>query len=400
MLEVFPQTEHSWLDKFEEVYTTGIPTRFEEYSKVFETYIEVNIYAPQKGQLTVISSDITERKRVEVALQKSLTILNETGKIAKVGGWELDLATGIPTWTDETLLIFEIDRSKNPLLMLDGLNFYTPVSRQILEHALWRTIEYGEPYDLDLQAITTKGKHIWVHTIGKAERENGKTIRVSGFIHDITERKQAEDRIKALLGEKELLLKETHHRIKNNMSTLISLMSLQKKTIKEPAAVEALNDAGNRVRSMMVLYDKLYRSSVQEAISIKEYLPALIDEIISNFPCGIPLKIEKRVDAFVIDVKQLQPLGIIINELLTNMIKYAFTDRDSGLIIVSASLRDNIVSITIQDNGNCIPQSIDFENSPGFGLRLVGILTKQLEGTIRIERKNGTTIMLDFEKQK
>jgi two-component sensor histidine kinase len=147
----------------------------------------------------------------------------------------------------------------------------------------------------------------------------------------------------------------------------------------------------------MVLYDKLYRSTGFNTISVMKYLPSLVDEIVANFPNSTSVKIEKKIDDFILDAKRLQPLGIIINELLTNIMKYAFTGRIDGFITVSASLKGNGVCLIIQDNGNGMPESIDFENSPGFGLKVVRLLTKQIGGAIRIERENGTRIILEFE---
>lgn len=226
---------------------------------------------------------------------------------------------------------------------------------------------------------------------------NGEECILSS-IGDITDRKRAEENIRNLLAEKELILKEVHHRIKNNMSTIMSMLSLQSNKIKNPAAIAALKDAEGRVRSMMVLYDKLYRSDNFQEVSIKEYLSSLINDIVSNFPNSASVKIEKNMDDFKISAKILFSFGIIINELLTNIMKYAFTGRADGLIIVSASMKDNRATVSIQDNGNGMPESIDIENSTGFGLRLVGMLTKQIDGTIRIERMNGTRIILEFEK--
>jgi PAS domain S-box-containing protein len=247
------------------------------------------------------------------------------------------------------------------------------------------------------------GKQWTIISVKSVIDSEGKPEGSFAMITDINERKLAEEDIQKLLSEKELVLKEVHHRIKNNMSTIYGLLILQAETMKDPRAVIALEDAGSRVLSMLVLYDKLYRSPDFQKISVMNYLPDLVDEIFENFPNSKSVKIQKKIDDFDLDAKRLQPLGIIINELLTNIMKYAFTGRDSGLITVSAGLKPAptgsapIVSIIIQDNGNGIPESIDFENSTGFGLQLVWILTKELMGTIRIEREHGTKIILEFE---
>jgi PAS domain S-box-containing protein len=213
------------------------------------------------------------------------------------------------------------------------------------------------------------------------------TAHVLGLMQDITERRQFEEKIKSLLAEKELILHEVHHRLKNNMNTVKSLLSLQAMSLKDPLAVSSLQDTISRVDSMVVLYDKLYCSANFREISLLVYLPPLIDEIVSNFPGSESVVIVKEIDDFVIDLKLLQPLGIIINELLTNTMKYAFTGRDNNLISVSATLTGKRVSIVISDNGNGIPESVTFENSTGFGMQLVSMLTQQIGGTIRIERE-------------
>ncbi|MEI7811350.1 MAG: PAS domain S-box protein [Ignavibacteria bacterium] len=217
------------------------------------------------------------------------------------------------------------------------------------------------------------------------------------IIEDITERRHAEEKIKKLLVEKEIILKEVHHRIKNNMSTITGVLALQAEHLEDPSAIRALADAESRVRSMMILYDKLYLSVDFQKMPVIDYLPSLTDKIIENFPNKTSIKIEKKIDDFVLDTKRLQPLGIIINELLTNIMKYAFTGRNEGLITLFASLEGEIVSIIIQDNGNGMPDSINFKNSTGFGLTLVGILAEQLGGTVRIDRGNGTKVILEFK---
>ncbi|MFA6507641.1 MAG: PAS domain S-box protein [Treponemataceae bacterium] len=199
------------------------------------------------------------------------------------------------------------------------------------------------------------------------------------------------------IEQNELILKEIHHRIKNNMNTIISMLNLQANRLKDPSAIDALADAGSRVQSMMVLYNKLYQSVDFQKISIKQYLPSLVDEVVANFPNSSIVKIEKHIDDFILSAKILQPVGIIINELLTNIMKYAFVGKSDGLIVVSAALIDNHVSITVSDNGIGIPEEINFENSMGFGLQLVQALTQQLNGTMRVVRGNGTEIILAFD---
>ena len=208
----------------------------------------------------------------------------------------------------------------------------------------------------------------------------------------------SEQQIKRMLSEKELLLKEIHHRIKNNMITVAGFLSIQAENLKDSPAAEPLEDAVSRVRSMMVLYDKLYRSDDFDNISVQNYLPSLLDEILANFPGKKTVRIVKQIDDFILDAKRLLPLGIIINELMTNMMKYAFTGRDEGIITVSGEIKDDIVSFVVEDNGVGIPLFVDFKNSSGFGMKLVDMLTNQIGGRIKIERGEGTRFILEFKK--
>jgi len=211
-------------------------------------------------------------------------------------------------------------------------------------------------------------------------------------------RQRHEGKITKLLAEKELILKEVTHRIKNNLYTISSLLSLQAADMVDSPARAALEDAGSRVQSMKLLYEKLYESPALTEVSVKDYLPALVDEIIANFPNRTMVRNETDIDEFKLTTRVIQPLGIIVNELLTNIMKYAFEGKSSGSIKVSLKTHDGLVSLVVGDDGNGMPENIDFENSSGFGLQLVRALTTQLDGKIRIERGGGTKVVLEFNQ--
>jgi len=172
---------------------------------------------------------------------------------------------------------------------------------------------------------------------------------------------------------------------------------LQAQSITDPQAIRALEDTGGRVTSMMLLYDKLYRSTDYSQMSAATYLSPLVDEIIGNFPNRGTVTLEKHFDDFIIDAKVMQSTGIIINELLTNIMKYAFIGRSAGTIRITATQTDRVVAITVQDDGLGIPDTVDFQSTPGFGLLLVRTLTEQIGGTISLQRGEGTTILLTFK---
>jgi len=221
-------------------------------------------------------------------------------------------------------------------------------------------------------------------------------ICFDGIEFDISELKESEERIKVLLEEKELLLREVHHRIKNNMNTIRGLLTLQVAAEKNSEAAASLKDAESRIQSMIMLYDRLDRTENFSEMSIKEYLEPLIREIVGSFNNSRMVTVQTDIDDFILDVQNLSPLGIIVNELITNIMKYAFPGNNSGTIWVSASQIRGIVSLHIRDNGVGIPDSVDFKKSTGFGLDLVAMLTEQIGGSIRIERGNGTGFVIEF----
>lgn len=227
--------------------------------------------------------------------------------------------------------------------------------------------------------------------------EAGRVLGVFAAARDITERKEAEAKVQELLADKELILKEVHHRVKNNMNTIAALLTMQMDSHENPETVGILQDAVCRVQSMAVLYDKLYRSENPREIPIRDYLPALIGEITRIFPQKKSVAIETRLDDILLTAKILSPLGIIINELITNSMKYAFDGNSGGLITVTAVRKDTHIILTYSDNGKGLPDSVTLENATGFGMQLLKGLTDQLHGTLRLERGEGATFILEFE---
>lgn len=212
----------------------------------------------------------------------------------------------------------------------------------------------------------------------------------------IIERKTDEEQIRSLLSQKELLLQEVHHRIKNNMNTMMTLLGLQADIIDDPRAAEALQVAMNRFASMSVLYEKLYRSKNLQEMSARNYLPALIDDIMRSFPRSAEVTLEVEIADLMLDVNQLSTLGIIANELISNTMKHAFPSPRQPHLSVTLSYENSRAAFTVQDNGQGLPPEIGFGNTSGFGLQLVATLADQLGGTASLEGAEGTTTTIEF----
>ncbi len=209
---------------------------------------------------------------------------------------------------------------------------------------------------------------------------------------DISERKQTEDEIKRQLAEKEILLKEVHHRIKNNIASIGGLISLQMQAVANPQAIAILRDAVGRINNMQLLYDKLLFEENYKDISVKTYLEDLTDTIIALFKDQAKIKLDRQIADFHLDAKRMFPLGSIINELLTNIMKYAFINRKTGLIKISLTKVGKHVTLTVQDNGRGLPPGFDIDKAKGFGLMLVKMLSQQLGGSFSWKSSKGTRL--------
>ncbi len=381
----------------DEVFRTGKTVRFED--ERLERTIDNVIYPVINSQgevfaLAIIGFDITARKLIEQRLQKSEERFRSMFDDDLTGDFIVDANDFILACNPAFIRIFGYNNAdeligKPITILYPDLNERTELlSRLSRENKL-------ENYQTFRRRKDGEMIHV-VENIVATLDVMGNILEIKGYIYDDTKRKDAEERVNSLLAEKELILKEVHHRLKNNMNTVHGLLTLQAGNIKDNQAISVLEDAANRVRSMMVLYDKLYRSDNFQNISLKDYIPSLVDEIIDNFPNSKSVKIEKKIDNFVLDAKKLQSLCIIINELITNIMKYAFIGKDNGLISISASLKETLVTFVMYDNGLGMPESVNFENSAGFGLQLIWMLSQELHGTIKIERGNGTKIVLEF----
>jgi PAS domain S-box-containing protein len=253
--------------------------------------------------------------------------------------------------------------------------------------------------EIELEYIRKDGSRYWSGSIFKVIRDvEGRPVGILGVGRDITERKRVEERIQMLLAEKELLLKEVHHRIKNNMTLIANLLSLQASRLADPEGVKALKESHSRVMSMAKMYNLLYKTIDFRYVHTKEYIGLLIDGLTASLPAIEGVTLEKRIDDFEMDSEILFPIGIIINELVTNAYKYAFQEGRTGTIAVSISrLPENRFEVIVRDDGAGIPESFDCNGQTGFGMKLVNLLVKQIEGTLECVRGVGTTFRVTFQ---
>ncbi|TGK78890.1 response regulator [Leptospira montravelensis] len=216
------------------------------------------------------------------------------------------------------------------------------------------------------------------------------------ILRDVSVRNLSEFKIQKLLNEKENILKEIHHRVKNNMSSIFTLLTLQARSQSETSIQTILYEAAGRVKSMIVLYDKLYHSETDNTVSLQDYFPAIFKEIVSIFPKTVALKMDILEEPIELNAKLLSSLGIILNELITNSMKHAFNEISNAQICLKIFREEKKLYLEYSDNGAGIPGSISMENSPGFGLQLIGMLVDQIEGKISIVRNPISKFLLEL----
>ncbi len=352
-----------------------------------------------------VCEDITERKLIEYTLKKSETFLNSLIDQSPYSMWISDENGTMIRLNQACCSLFNTSKE-------EAINIYNLFTDNLIREQghlekietvfnAGKIVRFDINYDTSiLKNIKLKPKHLILDvTIFPIKNEYGKVTNAVIQHIDITERRKSEEKIKELLQEKEIILKEVHHRIKNNINVIKSLLMLQLNSITIPEVIEAFQGAINRLQSMEVMYEKLNISETYREISVKDYLIQLIDEIYYVLKNDKLITIEKEIDDFTLNTKKLFPIGILINEMMTNAMKYAFTNRDSGLIMISVVKKNTHIIFIFKDNGIGLPETNNNgnENKKGLGLHLIDILTKQINGILTIERDSGTKFIIEFD---
>ncbi len=219
---------------------------------------------------------------------------------------------------------------------------------------------------------------------------------------DITASKTLEKQIKSSLHEKDVLLKEIHHRVKNNLQIIISLLNLQSGYIKDEQTLKAVKDGQNRVRSMALVHEKFYQSDELTEINFSEYVEKLCQFLFQSYGDNTDrIKLIVKADDVAFDMDTAMPCGLLINEIVSNSLKYAFpNDQEGEIKIELKKLPDSYIVMSIADNGVGISEEIDFEKAESLGLQLITALASQLDGELKISRASGTEILVIFKYPK
>ena len=253
-----------------------------------------------------------------------------------------------------------------------------------IEFILERTIKNGEK-------ITTQ---IFLAPI---KNSNNQVLEISAIGFDMTENKKNEEKLTQSLKEKEVLLKELHHRVKNNMQVISSILNLQSSYVKDDYAYNLLKECQNRIKTMAFIHESLYQSKNLESVNFSEYVGVLSKNLIHSYTISSrKIKLVLTLDDLMLSIDYSIPCGLIINEIISNSLKYAFPDDRDGIIFVTLEVSVNRIYLIVGDNGIGIPESIDIKDTQTLGLQLVNTLVEQLNGKISLIRKTGTKFLIEF----
>ncbi|NQV79862.1 MAG: PAS domain-containing protein, partial [Alphaproteobacteria bacterium] len=346
--------------------------------------------------------DVTERKQAEFVLEQSRSRLNEAQELANVGSWSRNLATGERTWSDQFYRMCGWEIGAAPDVPIPFVSVFHRDDQQRILDGIRQAIESVEPYEYEARLVRTNGEErVVACRVRVVAGKNGEAVRVDGTIQDITERKLFEQELQRSVVEKETLLREIHHRVKNNLQVISSLLYFQAKKVSNPDDLEVMNESRERLRSMILVHEKLYSSDDLSRVDFGNYVRSLTEQLARSY-AGPNRQISLNVDSRNRDlpIELALPCGMIITELLINAYKYAFPNNMQGSINVRCTISNGNLCITVADDGVGLPAEFSETKATSFGWTLITNLARQINGSLTISRSGGTAVTLSIPEPK
>lgn len=382
---------------------SGEITNIKKNGELFTSYLSASIIVDNKGEfqgIMGISRDITELKEAERAIRENqeryqavyeqayigISIFGQDGKFLQANQQLCEMLG----YTEAELMEMTYLDVSHPDDIEKSMEYRKKMQKDNLDR-----ISYEKKY------LHKSGDIIYVNlTVAQVKDDKGTPQYFISVFEDITERKEAEEILKASLQEKEILLKEVHHRVKNNLQVISSILNLQSSYVKDPGTLNILHESQNRIKSMSFIHESLYQTEMFSSINFSEYIVSLSTNLLHSYQLEEDsVKLIHDVDDVQIMLDQAIPCGLIINELVSNALKYAFKQKEKGEIRVQLKESKEKVILQISDNGKGLPKNFDYRKAESLGLQLVHTLVEQLDGEIKISSKNGTKYLISFVKQ-
>lgn len=341
--------------------------------------------------------DVTEMHTMVRTLEESERRLVRSQSVAHVGSWEYDPRSKMLWGSAEFYRVLGIETDEPSIASSLVTALILQEDRSEFIDAVNRTIETGEILERDFRAMRASDHEV---RFLKARAERSRRSLVLGTIQDITESTITRSQLEDSLAEKEVLLREVHHRVKNNMQVISSLINLQQSNAGEKPLKEVLMDSQNRIRSMALIHDMLYQSDTFTEIDLEPYLRSLSVTLFDAFDVGRRgVKIEFDTESVSVGLDQAIPCGLMTNEIVSNSLKYAFNGSKSGTISVGLKRRNRKIHLRIHDDGCGLPNGVEPGTGSSLGMQLIGTLADQMHAQIRVDRSEGTAWSIDFESE-
>jgi len=341
--------------------------------------------------------EMQERQHSEEKLKRSEERFMLAAHGSQVGIWDWNFKTGRVYYSPEWKGVLGYQEHEVSDCVEGWRVLLHPDDRERAEEAISLSISGSRPnYELEHRLRHKDGTYRWVLARGLIFRdEAGQPYRMAGSHIDITALKEAEEKVKASLAEKEVLLKELHHRVKNNMATITGLLKLQARKAEDAYLHEAFRECENRIQSMALVHNIFYESANFSHIDFKPYVNNLAHMLVASYaPHAVTTDL--RIEEVFLSIDRAIPCGLIINELITNALKYAFPGGRPGTISLAFQRKNGAYILRLSDNGVGLPEAVDFEHAGTLGMTLVRMLTEQLRGSIDVDRTAGTTFVISF----
>ncbi|MDP1553771.1 MAG: histidine kinase dimerization/phosphoacceptor domain -containing protein [Methanobacteriaceae archaeon] len=256
-------------------------------------------------------------------------------------------------------------------------------------------------FRMEYRLLHHTGEYRWILDLGMPFYDFNNNFKgYIGSCYDITDQKELVKQLEQSLDEKEILLKEIHHRVKNNLMIISSLLNLQSGYIKDKESQDIFKESQNRARSMALIHERLYQSSDLKKLDFSEYITSLATELFHTYVADPSLiKLQINVDNIFLDINTAIPLGLIVNELITNSLKHAFPNGRKGKINIEFHEKGENCEFTVKDNGIGFPKDIDYKKTESLGLQIVTNLTDQIDGNIeKLDTNPGTEFKINFKE--
>lgn len=342
--------------------------------------------------------DVSDEVAIVDALRRSEARLDEAQRIAHLGYWDWNILNNDLFWSPGIYRQLGLEVQSGPANYEDFVEATHPDDRKPVGAAVQAALE-GAPYSIQHRIVRPDGVISWVHERGEVEFDaTGKPVRMLGTAIDITEQKNAEFEMKHSLHEKEVLLQEIHHRVKNNLQVIKSLLQLQRSKLTDPQMETVFQESTNRIQVMALLHERLYQSESLASIDVPAYVESITESLLRSYDAeqrGIDVSVEFA--ELGLDVDRAIPLGLLLNEIVSNSLKHAFCGRSTGHIwIVGRSEGETGFLVEVRDDGVGLPEGAVAEKATTLGLKLIQNLSRQLGAELAIECVEGTRYRLRF----